>query len=43
MPRLDQLLVERGFYRTRSRARDAVLRGRVMVDGRVAGKPAQAV
>jgi 23S rRNA (cytidine1920-2'-O)/16S rRNA (cytidine1409-2'-O)-methyltransferase len=41
--RLDQLLVERGFYRSRSRARDAVLRGRVNVDGRVAGKPAQSV
>jgi 23S rRNA (cytidine1920-2'-O)/16S rRNA (cytidine1409-2'-O)-methyltransferase len=43
MPRLDQLLVERGLYRTRSRARDAVLRGRVSVDGRVAAKPAQSV
>lgn len=43
MPRLDQLLVERGLYRTRSRARDAVLRGRVMVEGRVAGKPAMSV
>jgi 23S rRNA (cytidine1920-2'-O)/16S rRNA (cytidine1409-2'-O)-methyltransferase len=43
MPRLDQLLVERGFYRTRSRARDAVLRGRVTVDGRVAAKPARSV
>ena len=43
MPRLDQLLVERGLYRTRSRARDAVLRGRITVDGRTAGKPAQSV
>jgi 23S rRNA (cytidine1920-2'-O)/16S rRNA (cytidine1409-2'-O)-methyltransferase len=43
MPRLDQLLVERGLYRTRSRARDAVLRGRVTVDGRVAAKPSQSV
>ena len=43
MPRLDQLLVERGLYQTRSRARDAVLRGRVTVEGRVASKPAQSV
>ena len=43
MTRLDQLLVERGLYRTRSRARDAVLRGRVTVEGRVAAKPAQSV
>lgn len=39
MPRLDQLLVERGFYGTRAKARDAVLRGKVKVDGRVATKP----
>ena len=39
MPRLDQLLVERGLYQTRARARDAVLRGKVKVDGRVATKP----
>jgi 23S rRNA (cytidine1920-2'-O)/16S rRNA (cytidine1409-2'-O)-methyltransferase len=43
VPRLDQLLVERGLYRTRSRARDAVLRGGVKVDGRTAAKPAQTV
>ena len=43
MTRLDQLLVERGFYRTRSRARDAVLRGRVTVEGRVVAKPAMSV
>ena len=43
MPRLDQLLVERGLYESRSRARDAVLRGRVNVEGRVAAKPAQSV
>jgi 23S rRNA (cytidine1920-2'-O)/16S rRNA (cytidine1409-2'-O)-methyltransferase len=43
MTRLDQLLVERGLYQTRSRARDAVLRGRVTVEGEVAAKPAQSV
>jgi 23S rRNA (cytidine1920-2'-O)/16S rRNA (cytidine1409-2'-O)-methyltransferase len=43
MPRLDQLLVDRGLYRTRSRARDAILRGRVRVEGRIAGRPGQAV
>ncbi len=43
MPRLDQLLVERGHYRTRSRARDAILRGSVKVEGLTAGKPALAV
>ena len=39
MPRLDALLVERGLYATRSRARDAILRGAVSVAGRVATKP----
>ncbi|MFK5978584.1 MAG: TlyA family RNA methyltransferase [Rhizobiaceae bacterium] len=34
--RLDNLLVERGFYNSRSRARDAIARGCVLV----AGKPA---
>jgi Predicted rRNA methylase len=37
--RLDQLLVERGFYETRSRARDAVARGTVSVDGAAVTKP----
>jgi 23S rRNA (cytidine1920-2'-O)/16S rRNA (cytidine1409-2'-O)-methyltransferase len=37
--RLDLELVERGLLATRARARDAILRGRVMVDGRVAVKP----
>lgn len=41
--RLDQALVERGLFETRSRARDAVLRGLVTVDGAVAGKPSLAV
>lgn len=41
--RLDELLVSRGFFATRSRARDAVLRGTVRVDGAPAGKPGQSV
>ena len=41
--RLDEALVARGFYPSRSRARDAVLRGTVHVDGAVAAKPAQPV
>ena len=36
-------LVRRGHYSTRSRARDAILRGTVTVDGASASKPAQAV
>jgi 23S rRNA (cytidine1920-2'-O)/16S rRNA (cytidine1409-2'-O)-methyltransferase len=39
--RLDEVLIKRGFYASRSRARDAVLRGTVRVDGVVAVKPAQ--
>ncbi len=39
--RLDELLVERGLYSSRSRARDAILRGTVTVNGVVAAKPAQ--
>ena len=39
--RLDELLVQRGLYTSRSRARDAVARGTVTVDGVVAAKPAQ--
>ena len=39
--RLDALLVARGFYQTRARARDAVLRGAVTVDGLAAAKPSQ--
>jgi 23S rRNA (cytidine1920-2'-O)/16S rRNA (cytidine1409-2'-O)-methyltransferase len=42
-PRLDELLVSRGLLASRSRARDAVERGTVTVDGRVAAKPGQAV
>lgn len=41
--RLDELLVARGFFASRSRARDAVARRTVSVDGRIADKPAQAV
>ena len=39
--RLDEVLIKRGFYTSRSRARDAVLRGTVRVDGILAVKPAQ--
>ncbi|WP_367724069.1 TlyA family RNA methyltransferase [Mesorhizobium marinum] len=41
--RLDDSLVRRGFYATRSRARDAVARGAVTVNGVVAAKPGQTV
>jgi 23S rRNA (cytidine1920-2'-O)/16S rRNA (cytidine1409-2'-O)-methyltransferase len=41
--RLDELLVRRGFYATRSRARDAIDRNAVTVDGAVVAKPGQAV
>lgn len=41
--RLDELLVARGLYATRSRARDAVARGAVSVDGAVVAKPGHAV
>ena len=37
--RLDELLVERGLFASRSRARDAILRGTVKVDGRAETKP----
>lgn len=41
--RLDQLLVERGLFESRARARDAVLRGTVRVAGTLAAKPGQPV
>ena len=41
--RLDELLVRRGLFASRSRARDAVLRGAVMVDGATAAMPGQTV
>ncbi len=37
--RLDKLLVKRGFYPTRSRARDAITRQCIIVDGNIATKP----
>lgn len=40
-PRLDELLVRRGFFASRSRARDAIARGAVTVDGVAAAKPGQ--
>ncbi len=39
--RLDQILVLRHFFASRSRARDAVLRGTVKVDGETITKPGQ--
>ncbi|WP_173931209.1 TlyA family RNA methyltransferase [Chelativorans sp. Marseille-P2723] len=41
--RLDQLLVERGYFGSRARARDAVLRGTVRIAGAVMEKPGQPV
>jgi len=41
--RLDEALVERGLFASRSRARDAVERGTVSVDGQLARKPGQPV
>ena len=41
--RLDEALVARGLFASRSRARDAILRGTVSVDGLSETKPAQAV
>jgi 23S rRNA (cytidine1920-2'-O)/16S rRNA (cytidine1409-2'-O)-methyltransferase len=41
--RLDEALVQRGLFASRSRARDAVERGTVTVDGAVARKPGQPV
>ncbi|TCD13445.1 TlyA family RNA methyltransferase [Oricola cellulosilytica] len=41
--RLDHLLVERGLAASRSRARDAILRGTVTVDGQLIAKPGQIV
>jgi 23S rRNA (cytidine1920-2'-O)/16S rRNA (cytidine1409-2'-O)-methyltransferase len=37
--RLDQLLVEKGLFASRSRARDAIVRGTVQVDGTIVTKP----
>lgn len=41
--RLDLALVERGLVRTRARARDAILRGHVTVDGKLVARPATTV
>lgn len=41
--RLDDLLVVKGLFASRSRARDAVERGAVAVDGAVVTKPGQGV
>lgn len=41
--RLDQLLVVRGLVESRARARDAILRGHVRVDGMAVDKPGQKV
>ena len=40
MPRLDQVLVDRGLVASRSRGRDAILRGHVLVDGKAIESPA---
>ena len=39
--RLDEALVARGLYGSRARARDAVLRGTILVNGEPARKPSQ--
>jgi len=39
--RLDQLLLTLGLFASRSRARDAIVRGTVRVNGQVASKPGQ--
>jgi 23S rRNA (cytidine1920-2'-O)/16S rRNA (cytidine1409-2'-O)-methyltransferase len=41
--RLDQFLVDRGYFASRARARDAILRGAVTIGGRSALKPSQKV
>ena len=41
--RLDDALVRRGFYASRSRARDAVIRGKVLVAGKAIARPGYAV
>lgn len=41
--RLDQLLVERGIFASRSRARDAILRRAVNISGTVVDKPGEMV
>ncbi|MGH0000969.1 TlyA family RNA methyltransferase [Pseudovibrio ascidiaceicola] len=41
--RLDQFLVEHGYFETRARARDAILRNTIMIDGTPAKKPSQKI
>lgn len=41
--RLDQFLVDHGYFESRARARDAILRGTVRVNGAPATKPSQKV
>ncbi len=41
--RLDQLLLSRGLFPSRSRARDAIARGTVKVNGQVVDKPGQTI
>lgn len=41
--RLDQHLVDTGYYETRSRARDAIARGAIRIGGTVATRPATTV
>ncbi|HXY58069.1 MAG TPA: TlyA family RNA methyltransferase [Methylocystis sp.] len=43
MPRADALLVERGFYESRAKAREAIEAGLVCADGRVVQKPSQEI
>jgi 23S rRNA (cytidine1920-2'-O)/16S rRNA (cytidine1409-2'-O)-methyltransferase len=42
-PRLDQALVERGFFASREKAQRAILAGQVRVGGRLARKPSEPV
>jgi 23S rRNA (cytidine1920-2'-O)/16S rRNA (cytidine1409-2'-O)-methyltransferase len=41
--RLDQALVERGFFESRAQAQAAIFASRVTIDGKPASKPAQAI
>jgi 23S rRNA (cytidine1920-2'-O)/16S rRNA (cytidine1409-2'-O)-methyltransferase len=41
--RLDRYLVAKGYFTTRARARDAILRGAIVVDGESALKPSQKI
>ncbi len=41
--RLDQLIVKKGLAQTRARARDAIMRGCVSIDGKITNRPGRAV